>query len=450
MFHADAVRRWLVSRLGQPTDIAALVMIRIAFGAVMLWEVWRYFDKGWIRRYWIEPEFHFTYLGFGWVKPWPGDGMYFHFLLLGGLAIMIALGFAYRLATVLFFLAFTYTFLLEQARYLNHFYLVILFSFLLILVPAHRCASFDTRLGWTRPSDTVPTWAIWIFRFQLGVVYVYGGIAKLNGDWLAGEPMRMWLANRSGYPLIGGLLDSEPAVWAFVYGGILFDLAIVPLLLWPRTRNFAFGLAVLFHLLNAVVWSIGIFPWMAIAMTTIFFPASWPRSMLRLPVYGEAIEDADQPASAKRFGAAILATVLAVFVVLQLLVPLRHWLYPGPVTWTEEGHMFAWRMKLRSRSGTTVFFVSDGASAGRRIDPEDYLTGWQRDDMDTKPDLILQFVDLLKRRYSEAGEESVRITAESKVSVNGRRPQRFIDPEFDLATAPRSLAHKAWIEPLIE
>ncbi|MHC4108371.1 MAG: HTTM domain-containing protein, partial [Planctomycetota bacterium] len=159
--------RELISRLFDPVDIASLVLFRIMFGAIMLWEVWRYFDHGWIRRYYIEPVFHFKYYGFGWVKAWPGDGMYWHFVAMGLLAAFILSGFLYRLSTALFFLAFTYVYLLDQARYLNHFYLVSLISFLMIFVPAHRALSID---AWLRPGirrDITPAWSIWILRAQM-------------------------------------------------------------------------------------------------------------------------------------------------------------------------------------------------------------------------------------------------------------------------------------------
>src|SRR6187402_2329632 len=87
-------------------DAASLVAVRIAFGSIMLWEVLRYFYYGWIAIYWIEPQFHFTYPGFGWVRPWGGDGMYYHMGALGILAVCIALGLFYRLSTILFCLGF--------------------------------------------------------------------------------------------------------------------------------------------------------------------------------------------------------------------------------------------------------------------------------------------------------------------------------------------------------
>ncbi len=64
--------------------------------------------------------------------------MYYHFLGLGVLAFFMLAGFLYRISAILFFLAFTYVFLLSESRYLNHFYLVVLISFIMIFVPAHR------------------------------------------------------------------------------------------------------------------------------------------------------------------------------------------------------------------------------------------------------------------------------------------------------------------------
>ena len=108
--------RELGYRLFQPVDGASLAVFRILFGAIMVWEVYRYFSHDWIQRYWVEPSFHFTYHGFGWVEPLPGRWMEVLFAVLGALAVCIALGLFYRVAAALFFVAFTYTFLLEQAR----------------------------------------------------------------------------------------------------------------------------------------------------------------------------------------------------------------------------------------------------------------------------------------------------------------------------------------------
>jgi hypothetical protein len=279
---AEAWNR-LVRAAAAPVDIASLAVFRIAFGAVMVWEVYRYFSKGWIARYYIDPDFHFTYYGFGWVKPWPGDGMYVHFAVLGLAAAGMMAGLFYRASALVLFLGFTYVFLLDQSRYLNHFYLISLIALLLVFLPVHRAASLDALRRPGLRADTAPAWALWLVRAQVGIPYFYGGIAKLNGDWLRAEPIRSWLASRLDFPLIGRFFTDEWMVLAFAYGGLLLDLLIVPFLLWRRTRPHAFAVGLVFHATNALLFRIGIFPWMMMAATTIFFAPDWPRRAGLLP-----------------------------------------------------------------------------------------------------------------------------------------------------------------------
>jgi vitamin K-dependent gamma-carboxylase len=82
----------LRQRLAGPVDGASVAVFRMAFGAIMCCEVLRYVVHGWIARYYIQPGFHFTYFGFGWVQPWPGWGMYVHFALLFAAALLVSLG----------------------------------------------------------------------------------------------------------------------------------------------------------------------------------------------------------------------------------------------------------------------------------------------------------------------------------------------------------------------
>ncbi len=461
----EKVRRAL-GCLFAPVDIASLVFFRIAFGAVMLWEVWRYFNYGWIGAYYIDPVFHFSYYGFGWVQPWPGNGMYVHFLALGVLAGCVMLGLFYRAATVLFFLGFSYVFLLEQTLYLNHFYLICLISLLLIFVPAHRAFSLDALRRPQIRSRTVPAWALWILAAQMAIVYFYGGLAKLNADWLQGEPMRMWLAASTDFPVIGSLFTREWAPYLFSYGGLLFDLLIVPLLLWPRTRMFAFAAAAGFHVTNAELFQIGIFPWLAIAATTLFLPPSWPRWLAsRLPFPRGSREDGgretgtatrtippESPASSglhKRQYAAL--ALLGIFLAVQLLAPLRHHLYPGNANWTEEGHRFAWHMKLRDVQAEATFYATDPDSGNVwELEPERYLASWQAGRMAPYPDMVLQFSHYVADAYRQEGYEDIEVRAEVMASLNGREPQPLVDPDENLAEQSRTLAPSPWIARLKE
>ena len=445
--------------LFEPVDISFLVFFRIVFGGILLWEVYRYFSYGWITRYFVEPALTFTYYGFSWVKPWPGTGMYIHFVVLGVAAACLMLGLFYRIAAPVFFLAFTYFFLLEHTRYLNHFYLVCLISFLMCFLPAERAFSIDALLRRRVRSDVVPAWTLWLLRAQIGIPYFYGGIAKLNSDWLfGGEPMRIWLRPLTTMPGVGHVFAAEWVVYSFAIGGLLLDLFVVPLLLWRRTRPFAFAAAVVFNLINAVIFEIGIFPWLMLGALLIFFPPDLVRRIARafMSPGEEHLETKPSQVSARRPRVAVLTrsqkrvvALLAAYLVFQLVFPLRHYLYPGDVNWTEEGHNFSWHMKLRTKGGESVFNVTHPASGQTwTIKPEDYLKSHQVTKMTTKPDLLVQFAHYLAEEKRREGYENVEVRARVMVSLNGREPQLLIDPNVDLAKEEVSLLPARWIVPL--
>lgn len=435
----------LIARLEAPVDASFLVVFRIAFGLLialdMLWHV----QHGFIRDHFIEPARHFTYFGFGWVRPLPGDAMFLPFAAVGLSGVMIALGWRYRIAAVVFFAGFAWIFLTDQSLYLNHNYLICLLGFLMILLPAHARCSLDARAGRVTASTTVPTWTLWILRFQLTVVYVYGGLAKINPDWLRGEPVRAWLAGRADIPVIGPWLTHEIAPYFFAYGGLLYDLFVVPLLLWRRTRWLAVAMTAFFHLTNATLFDIGIFPWIMLATTFLFFP---PDQIGRLFTRGQKGRPALVPAPSRFVLRPALLAVLAVYAGVQLLMPLRHWAYPGDVAWTEEGHRFSWRMKLRSKQGWVTYRVVDPAT-GRTdtVQPERFMTGWQAVRMATRPDMILQGAHWLAADAEKAGRPRPLVYADAWCVLNGRTPRRLIDPAADLAAQRRSLAPSPWITP---
>jgi vitamin K-dependent gamma-carboxylase len=425
---------WLFS----PVDAASLACFRILFGATLCWEAYRYIANRWVREYYITPTFQFKYLFFEWVHPWPGMGMYWHFAALGLLAALIALGLFYRLAAVLFFLGFTYVFLLDQARHLNHFYLVCLVSFLICFVDGARCCSLDRVLFRRRGPETVPFWQLFLLRAQMFVVYFYAGVAKLNEDWLLrGEPVRGWLDG----PLEP--LRSTWVVFAIAWHAMFFDLAIGFLLISRRTRAVALVLAFAFHLGNKLVLSIGIFPYVAFALTLLFLEPDWPRALLRRLGWGAASPPEPLTQERRPWVLAFIGTYLAA----QLLLPLRHWLYPGDVNWTEEGHRFSWRMKLRSkRSRITVTLRDPRTGREWPIDPLDFLTDKQLEEMEGRPDMAVQFAHHLREHFRlTTGMERPEIRIRDLCSLNRRPPRDLIDPERNLAETPRDLWSADWI-----
>ena len=438
---------WRV-QLWRPVDGAGLVWVRVTTGVVLFIEICRYLAYGWIEKYYLEPSFHFSYYGFDWVKPWPGVGLYVHFWVLGLLSILLTVGLLYRAAALLFCLGFTYIFLLDETHYLNHLYLVCLLTFLLAWVPANRMLSLDARLGLAPSAQTVPAWSVWLLRAQVGLVYFWGGIAKLNSDWLRAMPMLDWMEARRSMALIGPLLAWDPTAWAMSYAGLLLDLLLVPALLWRRTRWLALLAAFSFHLLNHFIFSIGIFPWLMMALTLVFCEPDWPRQLLsRLR---RAPAPPPEAPSASPRARVVVEGLLAAWLLVQILLPLRHWAYPGEVSWTEEGHRFSWHMKLRSKSARAAFRMREVAT-GREwaVRPEDLLSERQVRKMKTRPDMIQQFCHHIAAVMRARGHGEVEVYADVWASLNGRTAQPLIDPDVNLAAEPRVLwPPAAWIVPL--
>lgn len=434
-----------------PQDNASLVFFRIAFGLIMALDVYSHFANNWITAYWIKPRFFFKFYGFSWVQPWPAHGLYVHWGLMGIIAFFIALGLFYRWSALLFFLSYAYFFLLDETRYLNHAYLIILFSFLLIFVPAHGAVSLD---AWLRPkirAQTTPAWSLWLLRAQMGVVYFYGGIAKINPDWLQCEPMRTRLSHRGDFPVIGRFFHEEWAVYAISYGGLLLDLLIVPFLLWRRTRVAAFCAAVLFHLMNARLFSIGVFPWLAISATSLFLSPDWPRRLLSVfrPAW-KFVQPADAAIPSPPKQRMVLSFVM-IYLALQFTLPLRPFFFPGGKEWVLMEHRFCWRMMLRDPSVAGFFYVTD-PNIGRtfQVNPAKFLTSDQLARINWQPDMVLQFAQHLAGVMPRMGPKPLRVEARIFASFNGRRPELLVDPNVDLAAERRTLLRPTWLRPMHE
>jgi hypothetical protein len=499
--------RWrrLVTALLAPMDAAGLAYFRIAFYGVLVWEAWRFLDHGWVERYFSGREMYFKFWPFTFVEPFSAGTMKALIVVMAVAAAMALLGLFYRLSATALFVLITYFFLVEQARYLNHLYLVCTIAFLMIFVPAPRCCSLDALRRPRLRASEVPGWSIWLLRFQVGVPYFFGGVAKLNGDWLRGEPIREWLADRTEFPVIGEYFTDEPVVWAAAYGSLLLDLTAPFLLLSRRTRAFGFLAVLTFHFMNSRLFDIGIFPWTMIAGSVIFFPPDWPRRVWRElrrghPLRGPALsagcvfggftggflpndfawvhvavgalgvgllafhldepfrrgdDEAAQettPAHEPSRGERRALALLALWGAVNVLVPLRHLAIPGTVHWTEEGHNFSWHMKLRDKSARGYFVVTDPAS-GRmwKVSPKDHLSRFQRRKVRTRPHLIVQFARHLEELKRREGFADVEVRAILEASLNGRNYQTFVDPEVDLTAVPYPwFGHAEWILPLTE
>ncbi|WPU95318.1 HTTM domain-containing protein [Mucilaginibacter sabulilitoris] len=432
--------------------IAPLAVLRMAFGSIMLVSVVRFLLKGWVNAFYIKPKLHFTFYGFDWVRPLGALGMYALFALLIVTALMVTIGLLYKIAITSFFLCFTYVELIDKTTYLNHYYFISIMAFLMILVPANRYFSVDV---WRKPNlkaTMVPGWCIGVFQVQLIIVYFFAGISKLNHDWLiAAMPLRIWLPANSQLLLIGGLLTHLWVAYVFSWFGAIFDLLIGFLLLAPRTRKAAYFFVVVFHLFTAWFFKIGMFPYIMIFVTIIFFSEN---THLRIIAFIKKIfritgtDTSQQVYHVAVPKARLIYTLLVVHFIIQLVLPFRYLLYPGKLYWTEEGYRFSWRVMLMEKGGTAFFHVKDPATGHKtEIINSQYLTPFQEAQMSTQPDMILQFAHFLAQEYQNKGIKDPIVTAESYVTLNGSGSRLYIDSTVNLAKEEDSFGHKKWILP---
>jgi vitamin K-dependent gamma-carboxylase len=431
-------------------SIYSLVMIRIAFGLLVLWECYDEIASDIIFESFIEPKIYFKYYGFGWVKVLPGDGMYWLFCLLAALAIFIALGLFYRISIVLFTLGFSYAFLIEQSAYLNHFYMIILFGILLSFMPAHRFCSLDAYFNPQIKSKKISFWPIFLLRAQMEIILLFAGLVKINYDWLIRlQPLKSWLANVDTIAPLNYFFTQDWSVAFAAWGAVILHIVGAPLLLWRRTRIYAFLVYCSFHIMNDHVFQIGSFPWMTIALTTVFFDPNWPQKIFKF--FSRNVRENFEnyqplPSSQKQ---KLIITLSLLWITSQILIPLRYLLYPGDVSWTGEGKRFAWRMKLNSTSGANFYRVTDVETNQQWfIKNDDYLTFAQQLESQCQPDMILQFAHHLRDFWEkEKGYKKVQVHTRAFCGLNERAPILFVNPEVDLARVERNLYHAEWIAP---
>ncbi len=348
------------------------------------------------------------------------------FAVLALAALGIAFGYRYRVCAWGFFFGFTYVELIEKATYLNHYYFVSVATFLLALLPASHAASLDLRLGRVARADSVPAWVQWALRVQVGVVYFFAGVAKLNPDWLLrAQPLRIWLAARSDLPLVGGLLEEPVVAYAASWGGALFDLGIVWWLLHRRTRAPAFAALVVFHVITGLLLPIGMFPFLMVVGASVFLDAGWPRRWL-----GATGDKQWASASPSR----LVTWVVALHVALQLAIPVRQYLQRS--AWTLQGFNFAWNVMVAEKAGFARFEARDRRTGESfAVEPSRYLAPFQERAMVQDPDLIRQFAELLARDIASREGRDVEIRAEAWATLNGQASRQLIDPHVDLTSS---------------
>ena len=404
------------------------------FGAIL---------TGWVRRNYVDAEFTFNFIGFDFLQIIVGSQAYFIYATLGIFGICVALGYRYRIAIISYTILWAAVYLGQKTSYNNHYYLLLIMCGIFCFLPAHKFASLDVKQGRVQKAIATPYWHIWIFKILLLIVYTFAALAKLYPDWLDGTTVGIFLSSKADMPVIGSLSDSEWFINLIAYGGIFFDLLIIPALWWKPTRKFAFGVSIFFHLFNSIVFRIGIFPYMMLIASVLFFD---PKKIRKL--FFRSTIDLEKVSMQPPQWPSLKKAVLAIFLIVMVALPVRHFFYPGSSHWTEEAHRLSWHMMLRSKWGTIHYEVRDTqGKVIERIYPSNRMWEKRARKLATRPDMAWQYAQILAEDYREKGMD-VAIHARCAASLNGRPPVPLIDPEVDLSKVNWThFEHATWILP---
>jgi vitamin K-dependent gamma-carboxylase len=427
----------MLNKAFKSIDNAPLIVFRIFFGFLIACESFGAIATGWVKKVLIEPQFTFSFIGLEWLQPLSGDLMYYYFSLMGIFGILIMLGYKYRIAIISYTILWAGAYFMQKTSYNNHYYLLLLISFYMIFLPANRGASLDIKYGNVEKEKSIPYWISLVFIIQIFIVYFYASIAKIYPDWLDGTFTKNLLQGTVTMPFFLKLFAQKWFYLSIAYIGILFDLLIIPLFLFKKTRNFAFLISLCFHIFNAIVLQIGVFPFFALSFILFFYE---PEKIRKVFFKIDSAVLSEPNFHSKKLFIYLFIPMLLI----QAILPLRHHFIKGDILWTEEGHRLSWRMMLRERTGFITIRVKDNKTGTIEIyNCNKDLTPKQANRLATNPDFIWQYSQKIKEEYKG---KDISIYIDCSNSVNRKPMRRLIDNKVDFAkTEWDYFFHNDWI-----
>src|SRR5690554_1637018 len=417
-------------------------MFRIFFGLVFLAESVGSLLTNWVDYNFIKTKTNFTFIGFEWLLLFQNETMYVVFGLMALVSVGVVLGFKYRFSIIALTVLWGVVYFGQKTSYNNHYYLMWLIALIMTFLPANAYFSIDAKTNPSIKKGYMPRWVSWVFILQVSCVYFYATIAKFYPDWLDGTVTKGMFTSMKNMPdFVMEIFRQDKFHYFIAYMGILFDGLIVPALLWRRTRWLAIIASLIFHIFNSITLKIGVFPYFALSFSIFFFPAEQVRNFFlrkksKISFKGESTKD----------GLTLFRYFFVPYLILQILLPLRHWTIKGDVLWTEEGHRLSWRMMLRARGGEAEFKVVDKKSGEvLAFSNEELLNKKQRSRLNA-PDVIWQMAQKIEQYFKEKDTEVEVYVIRSNVRINSHPSKRLIDPTVDLAAEKWShFKHHDWI-----
>lgn len=427
--------------INREVPVLGLSIYRLILGCILIWEVIYFYRIDFIQNFIFGPSFLFNY-DFLPLKPLSRTTMEWliHGMLLA--SILIAIGRFTKWALAFMGISMAYLLLLDKGIYNNHLYLISLICFLLCFTDSERALS----LGRMNKAASVPIWQYFLIQGQLAIVFVFGGIAKINPYWLNFHPVRELLeirASESGLDFIRSMVVE----YIIMLGGIGFDI-LIPFLLWYRkTRTVAIILALFFNISNAWIFKdINIFPFFMISSLILFVNQE---NLYRLIYKSEfKLKVNKNQSKLTKYG----LYLFSLYFLVQMILPIRHFTFPGYVDWTGEGQYFAWRMKIQNRKIHEMKFALFDIDKREvhEINPVNFLNLSQYQQMSLHPKMMVQFAEFLKKEAMEKMQiRNCMVKSKVNVTFNGSDPVYVFNPNLDLLEEyKKNESFNDWINPL--
>lgn len=433
--------------LNTQTDGRILALFRIIFGLFMSYEMFRYLQIDLVKNAFILPKVQLQYLDFIKVMPEPIMNMLIVVLLI--CALLITFGVLFRPACIVLGTGYLYILLIDKSIYNNHIYLFVLLAFLLACTHADHFYSFR-RAKKDKPLwPTLPRWEIFIIQLQFAIVYFYGGLAKINPEWLGRmEPIKTLVDNFPQDHALAFFYAHDFQIPLLTYGGLLFDL-FIPFLLWyKRTRIIALIPLMLFHVSNAFVFDdIGIFPFVMIFSTLIFFePSELPFLKKPAVVAGRKLKEQALVMTQSKYAIYFLIA----FFIFQFLFPFRGFFLPNNPDWSSIAGKFSWRMKIQTRDiQRMAFTIQDGPdNPAMDVSLNTFANPMQIMSIAADPRATVSMAKALAEEGRKQRMQNPIVKAEVLISWNGREPVYFVDPQVDLTKVTYSaFSTNPWVMP---
>ncbi len=378
-------------RLGREVDASTVGWVRLVVAASFLIQLGFavYYQEIYDR--YIDPAFFFKYPFFQLIRPMPGYVPYGVFTLIGLLGLALFCGWqTYWTAKVLTLLVI-YVFLQDASMYSDHEYLQVLFLILLAWIPVNRWFSSD-RLTGRESRSTVPYWALWILKFQVSLILICSGLNKFTSDWLIGAPIAEWLTVEGGnWGQLEFVRQSASFAPAIGWGTAIFE-TLAGILLWTRIGSLLFvPLLILYYGFDTYAVGMGVSPLLGF-LSVVFLSPSFPRRFFdriiiplstlpigkqvwrlmcglgrianntlawfdETPVVGrKTIVPVADTGSGRRDQDLWLVSEwtkygLAIWMLIQLILPIRWIGYNKAKDWAEYTSRFSWRGQIRDKQG---------------------------------------------------------------------------------------------------